>query len=203
VSCLVRGSNVRRQTGQHLSRHHADVFIRWHFHSLIYLPFIRQRCANWPRHQGRIFHKTTNRSSTEPAVIQAIGYAAKPSSCRLEPFDFVRNDAGSNEIQIDVLYCGVCHSDIYQVKKEWFNTVYPFVPGHEVVGRVVKIGPGVTRHAVGDWVGVGCTIDSCRHCEPCLGGDQNYCAGPNGCIQPDVLALLLKTKAMPAASTAA
>jgi len=112
-------------------------------------------------------------------LIPALGYAAKDSLSRLEPFEFVRNDAGPNEVQIDVLYCGVCHSDIHQVKNEWFNTIYPCVPGHEVVGRVAKIGPGVTRHVVGDLVGVGCMIDSCQHCDPCLSGDQNYCAGPN------------------------
>lgn len=123
--------------------------------------------------------KSTNRAVTEPLMISAIGYAAKDSSSRLEPFEFSRHDAGPNEVQIDVLFCGVCHSDIHQVKNEWSNTVYPCVPGHEVVGRVAKIGPGVTRHQVGDLVGVGCMIDSCRHCDPCLAGDQNYCAGPN------------------------
>ncbi len=112
-------------------------------------------------------------------MIPAIGYAAKHSFSRLKPFEFERNDAGPNEVQLDVLYCGVCHSDIHQVKNEWSNTVYPCVPGHEVVGRVAKIGTGVTRHAVGDLVGVGCMIDSCRHCDPCQSGDQNYCAGPN------------------------
>ena len=126
-----------------------------------------------------MFEKRTDGLATEPVVFPAIGYAAKNSSGRLEPFEFARNDVGSNEVQIDVMYCGVCHSDIHQVKNEWFNTVYPCVPGHEVVGRVAKIGAGVTRHAVGDLVGVGCMIDSCRHCEPCLSGDQNYCAGPN------------------------
>lgn len=112
-------------------------------------------------------------------MITAIGYAAKHSFSRLKPFKFERDEVGPNEVQIDVLYCGVCHSDIHQVKNEWHNTVYPCVPGHEVVGRVARIGPGVTRHAVGALVGVGCMIDSCRHCEPCQSGDQNYCAGPN------------------------
>jgi len=126
-----------------------------------------------------MLRETTNRAVTESAVLSAIGYAAKDSSSGLERLEFARNSAGTNEVQIDVLYCGVCHSDIHQVKNEWSNTVYPCVPGHEVVGRVVKVGPGVTRHAVGDLVGVGCMIDSCRQCEPCLSGDQNYCAGPN------------------------
>ena len=112
-------------------------------------------------------------------MIKAIGYAAKHSFSRLRPFEFERQEAGPNEIEIEVQYCGVCHSDIHQVKNDWSNTVYPCVPGHEVVGRVTKAGPGVTRHAVGDLVGVGCMIESCRHCEPCHSGDQNYCEGPN------------------------
>ena len=112
-------------------------------------------------------------------MIKALGYAAKHSFSRLRPFEFERQEAGPNEIEIDVQYCGVCHSDIHQVKNEWSNTVYPCVPGHEVVGRVTKAGSGVTRHAVGDLVGVGCMIESCRHCDPCHSGDQNYCEGPN------------------------
>ncbi len=112
-------------------------------------------------------------------MIKALGYAAKHSFSRLRPFEFERQEAGPNEIEIEVQYCGVCHSDIHQVKNEWSNTVYPCVPGHEVVGRVTKAGSGVTRHVVGDLVGVGCMIESCRHCEPCHSGDQNYCEGPN------------------------
>ncbi len=87
--------------------------------------------------------------------------------------------AGEKEVEIQVLYCGVCHSDIHQVKNEWHNTVYPCMPGHEVVGRVTRIGSGVTRHKVGDLVGVGCMIDSCGTCEPCRHGDENYCEAPN------------------------
>jgi uncharacterized zinc-type alcohol dehydrogenase-like protein len=111
--------------------------------------------------------------------MKVTGYAAKHSFSKLKPFEFERADAGSDEIEIDVLYCGVCHSDIHQVKNEWANTVYPCVPGHEVVGRVTKIGANVHLHAVGDMVGVGCMVDSCRHCAPCEDGDQNYCEGPN------------------------
>lgn len=111
--------------------------------------------------------------------MKVTGYAAKHSFSKLKPFEFERAEAGNNEIEIDVLYCGVCHSDIHQVKNEWSNTVYPCVPGHEVVGRVTKAGASVRRHAVGDIVGVGCMIDSCQHCSPCETGDQNYCEGPN------------------------
>ncbi|MDB5964022.1 MAG: Zn-dependent alcohol dehydrogenase, partial [Polaromonas sp.] len=112
-------------------------------------------------------------------MIKSTGYAAKDASGRLERMSFEREEAGDHEIEIDVLYCGVCHSDIHQVKNEWSNTVYPCVPGHEVVGIVTRLGTGVTRHAVGDMVGVGCMIDSCRDCAPCASGEQNYCEGPN------------------------
>ena len=105
-------------------------------------------------------------------MIKALGYAAKHSYSRLKPIEFEREEASANEIEIEVLYCGVCHSDIHQVKNEWSNTVYPCMPGHEVVGRVTKLGPGSIRHAVGDLVGVGCMIESCRHCHPCQTGDQ-------------------------------
>ena len=112
-------------------------------------------------------------------MIKALGFAAKHSYSRLKRVEFEREEACANEIEIDVLYCGVCHSDIHQVKNEWSNTVYPCIPGHEIVGRVTKVGPGGTRHAVGDLVGVGCMIESCRHCHPCQTGDQNYCEGSN------------------------
>ncbi len=115
----------------------------------------------------------------EPLVKKAFGYAAKHSFSRLKPLAFDRDDPKSNEVEIDVLFCGVCHSDIHQAKNEWGNTVYPCMPGHEVVGRVASVGGSVTKHKVGDMVGVGCMIDSCRECEACKAGDQNYCEGPN------------------------
>jgi uncharacterized zinc-type alcohol dehydrogenase-like protein len=112
-------------------------------------------------------------------MIKVTGYAAKHSFSRLKKYEFERADAKAHEVEIDVLYCGVCHSDVHQVKNEWSNTVYPCVPGHEVVGRVTKVGPAVRKHAVGDLVGVGCMIDSCGQCESCQHGDQNYCLAPN------------------------
>ena len=112
-------------------------------------------------------------------MIKAIGYAAKHSFSSLKPLEFEREEAKANEVEIEVLYCGVCHSDIHQVKNEWGNTVYPCMPGHEVVGRVRTVGSGVTKHKAGDLVGVGCMIDSCRSCEPCKSGEENYCEGPN------------------------
>src|SRR5882757_10817199 len=92
-------------------------------------------------------------------LIRAVGYAAKHCFSHLKPLEFERAGAGEKEVELKVLYCGVCHSDIHQVKNEWHNTVYPCMPGHEVIGRVVRLGPGVTRHKVGDLVGVGCMID--------------------------------------------
>ena len=112
-------------------------------------------------------------------MIKSTGYAAKDASSPLEPMAFERDEMGERDVDIEVLFCGVCHSDIHQVKNEWSNTVYPCVPGHEVVGRVSRVGAGVTRHGVGDIVGVGCMIESCRHCAPCESGEQNYCEGPN------------------------
>ena len=112
-------------------------------------------------------------------MIQAIGYAAKHSFSSLKPMEFEREDPKPNEVEIEVLYCGVCHSDIHQIKNEWSNTVYPCMPGHEIVGRVTSAGSAVTLHTVGDLVGVGCMIDSCRQCEACKSGEENYCEGPN------------------------
>lgn len=112
-------------------------------------------------------------------MIKVTGYAAKHSFSRLKKYEFEREEAKAHEVEIDVLFCGVCHSDIHQAKNEWSNTVYPCVPGHEVVGRVTRVGPAVTKHAVGDMVGVGCMIDSCGQCESCTHGEENYCLGPN------------------------
>jgi uncharacterized zinc-type alcohol dehydrogenase-like protein len=106
-------------------------------------------------------------------MIKSIGYAAHHSFTSLKPLEFEREEPRENEVLIDVLFCGVCHSDIHQVKNEWHNTVYPCMPGHEVVGRVARVGAAVTRHRVGDLVGVGCMIDSCRACEPCRAGEEN------------------------------
>lgn len=110
---------------------------------------------------------------------KTLGYAAKHSFSRLKSFEFDRSDAGPDEVEIDILYCGVCHSDIHQAENDWGNTVYPCVPGHEIVGRVTKVGDAVSRHAVGDLVGVGCMIDSCQQCPSCHEGLENYCEGPN------------------------
>lgn len=112
-------------------------------------------------------------------MIQAYGYSSNHSFTGLKHHKFERDEPNPHEVTIEVMFCGVCHSDIHQVKNEWGNTVYPCMPGHEIVGRVTAAGAKVTLHRVGDLVGVGCMIDSCRQCEPCKSGDENYCEGPN------------------------
>ncbi|WP_207005639.1 NAD(P)-dependent alcohol dehydrogenase [Trinickia mobilis] len=103
------------------------------------------------------------------------GYAARDSQSSLAPFEFQRRSLRECDVQIDVLYCGVCHSDLHQARNEWNNTIYPVVPGHEIVGRVAQVGPGVTRYKSGDLVGVGCLVDSCRTCASCAEGLEQYC----------------------------
>ena len=107
----------------------------------------------------------------------ALGYAAQRGDAPLAPFSFDRRDVGAEDIRIDIKYCGVCHSDLHTARGEWGNTIYPCVPGHEIVGEVVAVGPNVTQFKVGDIAGVGCLVDSCRHCESCDEGEEQYCTG--------------------------
>lgn len=102
-------------------------------------------------------------------------YGAHAGDSPLEPIDIARRAPGMHDVQIDIAYCGVCHSDIHQVRSEWAGTLYPCVPGHEIVGRVSAVGALVSGFAVGDPVGVGCIVDSCKHCEDCHDGLENYC----------------------------
>jgi uncharacterized zinc-type alcohol dehydrogenase-like protein len=102
-------------------------------------------------------------------------YGAYAADKPLEPIAIERREPGPNDVQIDIAYCGVCHSDLHTVRSEWGGTLYPCVPGHEIVGHVSAVGPRVTRFAVGDTVGVGCLVDSCRHCEGCEEGLEQYC----------------------------
>ncbi len=98
----------------------------------------------------------------------------------LEKMTIERNPPKENEVLIEVLYSGVCHSDIHQVNNDWKNTIYPCVPGHEIVGRITQAGAAVTKFNVGDIVGVGCMIDSCQQCSSCNHGEEQYCLGPVG-----------------------
>lgn len=102
-------------------------------------------------------------------------YGAFAGDKPLEPMDITRRQPGANDVQIDIAYCGVCHSDLHQVRSEWGGTLYPCVPGHEIVGHVTAIGAAVTRFKVGDTVGVGCMVDSCQHCFACDDGLEQYC----------------------------
>jgi uncharacterized zinc-type alcohol dehydrogenase-like protein len=102
-------------------------------------------------------------------------YAAPSAGKPLEPFTVNRREPGPHDVQIDILYCGVCHSDIHQARDEWTGAIFPMVPGHEIVGRVSRVGANVTRFAVGDLAGVGCMVDSCRACDPCRNDVEQFC----------------------------
>jgi len=103
------------------------------------------------------------------------GFGATAATEKLGPFSFERRDTGPTDVRIDIRYCGVCHSDLHQARNEWHNTIDPCVPGHEIVGQVAEVGDKVTRFAVGDLVGVGCMVDSCRECASCKQGLEQYC----------------------------
>ncbi|HEX8986804.1 MAG TPA: NAD(P)-dependent alcohol dehydrogenase [Rhodocyclaceae bacterium] len=102
-------------------------------------------------------------------------YAAQSATAPLAPHEITRRAPGPDDVQIEILFCGVCHSDLHTARNEWRNTVYPSVPGHEIVGRVVAVGDQVKNFKVGDLAGVGCMVDSCGHCESCQEGEEQYC----------------------------
>ncbi len=137
----------------------------------------------------------TNAAHNENGTFTTKAYGASGNIIAgktLGPMDVERQKPKSGEVLIEVLYCGVCHSDIHQVENDWKNTIYPCVPGHEVVGKIIENGAGATNFKVGDVVGVGCMIDSCQQCKSCNAGDEQLCVGPvrmtmtyNGYFQPD------------------
>ena len=108
------------------------------------------------------------------------GYGTPDATTPLAPVRFDRPDVRPGEVAIEVTHCGVCHSDVHQCHDDWGNTVWPCVPGHEVVGRVAEVGDGVTAFAEGDIVGVGCMVNSCQTCDACQAGEEQYCTGPRG-----------------------
>ena len=108
-------------------------------------------------------------------MLQTRAYAAQSSDSPLTPFKIDRRSPGSTDVALDILYCGVCHSDLHTARGEWGGTIYPCVPGHEIVGRVTAVGNKVSRFKVGELVGVGCMVDSCQHCKPCADGLEQYC----------------------------
>ena len=108
-------------------------------------------------------------------MTEAKGYAAPAVHAPLVPFDFQRRDVGAHDVRIEILFCGVCHSDVHQVRDEWGGSIFPMVPGHEIVGRVTEVGAHVKGFKAGDLAGVGCMVDSCQHCTECAEGLEQYC----------------------------
>jgi uncharacterized zinc-type alcohol dehydrogenase-like protein len=108
-------------------------------------------------------------------MLVCTGFAADSATAPLKPITFNRRDVGENDVKIEILYCGVCHSDIHFTRDEWHFTVYPACPGHEIVGRVTELGANVTGFEIGQNVGVGCLVDSCRTCAACREGLEQYC----------------------------
>ena len=106
--------------------------------------------------------------------MKTLGYAAQSAASPLAPFPFERRSLRPNDVAMDVLYCGVCHSDLHMARNDWGWSFYPLVPGHEIVGRVTEVGAEVKTYKVGDHVAVGCMVDSCRNCDQCKKGLEQY-----------------------------
>lgn len=113
--------------------------------------------------------------------MEVIGFGTKQAGEKLSPLKFTREPLRPGEIAIEISHCGVCHSDLHQARNHWKNTVYPCVPGHEIVGKVIEVGEGVTRFTIGDRAGVGCMVNSCQQCDECDMGHEQYCTGPKSC----------------------
>jgi uncharacterized zinc-type alcohol dehydrogenase-like protein len=109
-------------------------------------------------------------------MIQAKGYAAPKAKAPLSPFSFERRDPDEKDVVIDIKYCGICHSDIHQAREEWGGAIFPMVPGHEIAGIVTQVGSKVKKYKVGDKVGVGCMVDSCRNCQNCEHHVEQFCS---------------------------
>ncbi len=121
---------------------------------------------------------TAEPQTLESPAYHAKGYAARSATSGLAPFSVPRRDLHPDDVQIEIQYCGVCHSDLHQVRNEWQNTmptVYPCVPGHEIIGRVTKTGRAVKKFKEGDIAGVGCMVNSCGVCANCVAGDEQFC----------------------------
>lgn len=121
----------------------------------------------------------------------AAAYAVSAPDGRFEKVTIERRELGPHDVLIDIKYAGICHSDIHTARDEWGGAKYPCVPGHEIAGLVAAVGSGVTRHKVGDRVGVGCMVDSCGECEPCVAGEEQYCVPGNtmtynGTVAPEI-----------------
>jgi alcohol dehydrogenase (NADP+) len=110
-------------------------------------------------------------------MIATKSYAAQSATSPLTPFSFERRNPGPHDVEIDIMFCGVCHTDIHLLKNDWGFSLYPMVPGHEIVGKVASVGNQVKKFKAGDIAGVGCLVDSCRECENCKEGLEQYCQG--------------------------
>lgn len=108
-------------------------------------------------------------------TMKVLGFAAQSASAALSPLRFERRDLRPDDVEIEILYCGVCHSDLHMARNDWGWSFYPIVPGHEIIGRVVSVGAAVSKFKVGERVGIGCMVDSCQHCSPCEQGLEQYC----------------------------
>lgn len=108
-------------------------------------------------------------------MIKVKGYAARDAQSPLSAFDFERREPGADDVRIEILFSGICHTDLHQARNHWGNSTYPMVPGHEIVGRVVEVGANVKKLKVGDLAGVGCMVDSCRKCSACAEDLEQYC----------------------------
>ena len=118
------------------------------------------------------------RKAARPGTFAAGAFAAQSPTSGLAAWQVERREPRPEDVQIEILYCGVCHSDLHQVRNEWKDvmpTVYPLVPGHEIVGRVTKVGSAVKKFKEGDMAAVGCMVDSCRNCPTCKSGEEQYC----------------------------
>jgi alcohol dehydrogenase (NADP+) len=111
--------------------------------------------------------------------MKTIGYAAQSAASPLAPFEFERRALRANDVAMEVLYCGICHTDLHQSRNDWGWSAYPIVPGHEIVGRVIDVGSSVTRYKKGDHVAVGCMVDSCQQCDQCRKGEEQLCREGN------------------------
>jgi alcohol dehydrogenase (NADP+) len=111
----------------------------------------------------------------DAAATPCRGYAAPDAASALQPYSFTRRALRPDDVRIEIRYCGVCHSDLHQARNDWRNTVYPCVPGHEIVGEVTAVGPAVSKFRTGDSVAVGCLVDSCKNCSECNDGREQYC----------------------------
>jgi len=112
-------------------------------------------------------------------MLNVAAYAAPAAGAPLEKTTITRRDVGETDVAIEITYAGICHSDIHTVRDEWGQMTYPLAPGHEIVGTVTQVGSAVSTHKVGDIVGVGCMVDSCRRCQACEDGLENYCLDGN------------------------